>query len=329
MDWSFKGMRTLILENKFLRIVYLLDKGADMIELKYKPLDIDLLWHSPPGYVNPVYYVPSVGTADSSFTDLYGGGWQDALPVIGNGLLEHHGAKYGTHGETPVMRWDCEILEEEGSSASAVLRVQGMRYPFRLEKTVRIEYDLAELKISEKLSNLSPQDLEFFWLQHPSFGEPFLGPGDQIELPSGSEVVNFEDINPNGRIAGGSFPWPKVNSRKSTDIDLSVIPQRELVAEETCFIKVKEGWYALKNPRLGLSFRLEWDPSVFGWVWFWQNYNLPDYPYYGGAWNAAIEPATSPPTDIAKRQSNNSGLKIAGKSSTVTELTARIQSFGN
>jgi galactose mutarotase-like enzyme len=328
LDWTYRGMRTLILENSFLRAVYLLDKGGDLIELRYKPLDVDLLWHAPQGHVNPNGYVQSIATAESSFNDLYGGGWQDAIPVIGNGPQEHRGAKYGTHGESPVMRWDCQILEGEGSSASATLSVQGIRYPFRLEKAIRIEKDQPVLQIEEKLSNLSPQALEFFWLQHPAFGEPFLSQGDKISLPEQSEIVNFEDINPNGRIAGGRFQWPFAKSRRSSqEIDLSIVPSRDIIAEETCFIKVKNGRYEIQNQDLGLSFELDWDPLVFGWVWFWQNYNMPDYPYYGDAWNIAIEPATSPPTDITKKNGDKSGLKIPGRSSITTALKARIRSF--
>ncbi len=326
LDWGYKGMRTLVIENQLLRVVYLLDKGGDIIELKYKPLDVDLMWHAPQGHVNPAEYVPSIATVESSFNDLYGGGWQDAVPVIGNGPQEHRGAKYGTHGESPVMRWDCELLEEEGSTASAIMRVQGVRYPFRLEKTVRIESDQAALRLSEELSNLSPQTLEFFWLQHPAFGEPFLSPGDEITIPPGSEINNMEELNPNGRIAGGRFPWPNVKSRRGgANIDLSLVPPRDLVAEETSFISVTEGWYALKNPELGLSFKLEWDPLIFRWVWFWQDYNLPDYPYYGAAWNVAIEPATSLPNNIAKQRGDDDGVKIPGNSSIVTELTATLE----
>ena len=320
-------MRTLVIENRLVRVVFLLDKGGDIIELKYKPLDIDLMWHAPQGHINPVEYVPPIATADSSFNDLYGGGWQDAVPVIGNGPQEHRGAKYGTHGESPVMRWDCEILESEGSAASAVLRVEGVRYPFGLEKIVRIENDQALLHLSETLSNLSPQTLEFFWLQHPAFGEPFLRPGNTITLPSGSEIENFEEMNPNGRIAEGKFSWPKAKSgRGGSFIDLSEVPPRDLVAEETSFVKVKEGWYALKNHELGLTFRLEWDPQIFRWVWFWQDYNQPDYPYYGEAWNIAIEPATSLPNNISKQRGDTDGLRIKGRSAITTELKVMIDS---
>ncbi|HXQ92756.1 MAG TPA: DUF4432 family protein [Nitrososphaerales archaeon] len=324
LDWHYKGMRTLILENRLIRVVYLLDKGADIIELKYKPLDLDLMWHSPPGYVNPKEYVQPIATSESSFNDLYGGGWQDAVPVIGNGPQEHRGARYGTHGESPVMHWECAIEQEEGDTVSAIMSVEGIRYPFRLEKTVKINKDEAKLTIKEKLSNKSPQTLEFFWLQHPSFGEPFLRPGNRIDLPPGSSVDNLEEINPYGRIAGGKSLWPIAKSRNGSEIDLSEIPSREIVAEETAFINVKEGWYSLTNPKLDLSFKLEWDVSIFRWIWFWQNYNLPDYPYYGSAWNIAIEPATSPPNNIAKQRGIDANLRIPGKSSVVTELTASI-----
>ena len=32
-DWAFRGMRTLILENEYLRVVSLLDKGSDIMEI--------------------------------------------------------------------------------------------------------------------------------------------------------------------------------------------------------------------------------------------------------------------------------------------------------
>jgi hypothetical protein len=324
LDWHYKGMRTLILENRLIRIVYLLDKGSDIIELKYKPLDLDLMWHAPPGYVNPKEYVQPIATSVSSFNDLYGGGWQDAVPVIGNGPQEHRGAKYGTHGESPVMHWECTIEQEEGNTVSAIMSVEGIRYPFKLEKRVKINTDEAKLSIEEKLSNKSPQTLEFFWLQHPSFGEPFLRPGNSINLPPGSLVNNLEEMNPYGRIAGGKSLWPIAKSRDGSEINLSEIPSRELVAEETAFINVKEGWYTLTNHELDLIFKLEWDVSIFQWVWFWQNYNLPDYPYYGSAWNIAIEPATSPPNDISMQRGIEANLRIPGKSSIATELTASI-----
>ena len=133
---------------------------------------------------------------------------------LGTVRRNHRGAKYGTHGESPVVSWNCEIEKEEGSIASAKLSVRGVRYPFQLDKQVEINKDEAKLSIRETLTNYASQDLEFFWLQHPSFGEPFLAPGDQISLPPGTEIENIVEINPNGRIDGGKFSWPQGNGKK-------------------------------------------------------------------------------------------------------------------
>ncbi|MHC4782254.1 MAG: hypothetical protein ACYTE0_04270 [Planctomycetota bacterium] len=43
----YKGHRTLILENEKLRLMIVVDKGTDIIELLYKPKDIDFMWQSP------------------------------------------------------------------------------------------------------------------------------------------------------------------------------------------------------------------------------------------------------------------------------------------
>ena len=73
-DWTYKGMRTLIIENEYIRVVSLLDKGSDIMEILYKPLDIDFMWHSPLGYRNPSMFIESRARSDGSFLDYYGGG---------------------------------------------------------------------------------------------------------------------------------------------------------------------------------------------------------------------------------------------------------------
>src|SRR5712692_5459042 len=81
---QLNGMRTLTIENDLLRAVLLLDKGGDIIELRHKPLDVDVMWHSPAGQRSPRETSMLLQGADTGFSDLYGGGWQDVLPVMGH-----------------------------------------------------------------------------------------------------------------------------------------------------------------------------------------------------------------------------------------------------
>ena len=46
-DVTIKGNNVVIMENQILRVTILVDRGSDIIELLYKPEDIDLMWRSP------------------------------------------------------------------------------------------------------------------------------------------------------------------------------------------------------------------------------------------------------------------------------------------
>ena len=43
-DWSYLGLRAVVLENQFLRAVVLPEAGAKIWQITYKPHDADLLW---------------------------------------------------------------------------------------------------------------------------------------------------------------------------------------------------------------------------------------------------------------------------------------------
>ena len=45
--WTFRGLKTAVIENELLRVVVLIDKGADIYQFVHKPSDTDFLWRSP------------------------------------------------------------------------------------------------------------------------------------------------------------------------------------------------------------------------------------------------------------------------------------------
>jgi len=129
-------MRTLILENRHLRLVSLLDKGSDIIELVYKPLDIDLMFHAPTGYRKPGSIVGTCKRSEGEFMEYYGGGWQDILPFAGNEPIKHRFGEWSMHGETPLLPWDAVIEKDSPSEVTAKLFIDIPRYPFHLEKWI-------------------------------------------------------------------------------------------------------------------------------------------------------------------------------------------------
>jgi hypothetical protein len=181
------------------------------------------------------------------------------------------------------------------------------------------------LEINEKLTNTSSQSLEFSWLQHPAFGRPLVSPGARIFLNAKRLIVEKEDIYPWGRLRQGEYTWPEATDRKGMRLNLDVIPSEGTVAEETSFLgDFEEPWYALLNQELKLGFAMTWEKNVFPWVWFWQNYYRPNFPWWGRAWNVALEPCTSIPTTFDLQLKTGNVLKIDGDRSVETKLTATV-----
>src|SRR5665647_1532878 len=100
----YKGLKALIMENELLRVFILTDKGTDILELLYKPKDIDFMWKSPKTFRGG-------GIDRKDFLESYLGGWQEIVPNGGSPCI-YKGANFGLHDETSMIPWDYDILED-------------------------------------------------------------------------------------------------------------------------------------------------------------------------------------------------------------------------
>ena len=105
-EYTLQGLRVLFLENELLRVGVLVDKGADIFQLLYKPTDTEFMLHTPRGMRPPA--VQSIGSSWGSFLDYYQGGWQEILPN-GGPACTYKGADFGLHGEVTTIPWEYAI----------------------------------------------------------------------------------------------------------------------------------------------------------------------------------------------------------------------------
>nr|BAJ46972.1 hypothetical protein HGMM_F40C01C13 [Candidatus Caldarchaeum subterraneum] len=73
-----------------------------------------------------------------------------------------------------------------------------------------------------------------------------------------------------------------------------------------------------------MGFEMIWDVSIFRYLWFWQNYNTPDYPWYGRAWNIALEPCTSYPAGLPEQVKHGTHVTLDGGASLETKYSVGI-----
>jgi hypothetical protein len=324
-EYTYKGYTVLFLENRLLRIGVLLSKGADIMEFRYKPLDIDFLWHAPQDLLPLGNAVPTISSQKyGNFMDFFYGGWQESLPS-GLGNVVYKNAEFGVHGEVSLLPWEAQVLDDTRERISVLFTVRTRRTPFRLDRTMTLEKDLSFLRIDEQLLNEGEEKVEYIWGHHPTFGPPFLEEGCIADFPGGKittppqaycDTVRYEPAQ--------EAKWPYILNRKNEKVRYDLVPLKETRTEDvSCISDFPEAWVALRNPRLGLGFFMVWDKEVFPYVWSWQAYGGSyGFPYYGRTYNWAIEPFSSPLLKLPENIEKGTVKSLGPKETVATTLLA-------
>lgn len=307
------GLRTITLENRAIRVTVLPDKGSDIVELRLKALDLDLLWASPSGLRDPRTTFPS-SEGEGAFMDLYEGGWQEIAPS-GGPASAHAGASWGQHGESATLAWEYRVEADKPDHITVAFRVRLLRYPVSIYKVLSLRGEQAILEIEETLTNEADEPIDLMWGHHPTVGAPFLSGSCRFHLPGGTVRIPPEPAFARQRATpGATGQWPLVPG-PAGELDLSRMPSPEARTADLLYVTdLPEGWCAITNDELGAGFGLCWDVSIFRHLWYWQvargGYG---YPWYGRTYSMALEPWTSWPGD---------GLAAAVGQGTALRLTA-------
>lgn len=323
-DIVYKGMRALFLENEVIRVGVLLDKGADIFQFIHKPTDTDFLWKSPQGIIDPKRFTATTAASSGAFLDTYHGGWQEIFP--GGGPAVYRGAELGLHGEVTHLSWDYRLLEDSPERIAVRLQVDCIRTPFRLERTMRLEKGTPTLFMEEKLTNLSPEPLEFMWGHHPSIGAPFLRKGVRLFIPAAKGEVHTPQFAASGILDPGSeFNWPLAKAGNDS-VDLSRVPDQDAGFSELIYLKeLSSGWYAVLDPERPLGIGFAWPKEVFPYLWFWFVYGrAPGYPWWDRVYCLALEPWTSIPNSLTKALERGTQARIEGGESLVFPLITTV-----
>ena len=309
-DLTWDGMRFMVLENQVLRLGILADKGTDLVELNYKPRDLDLIWLAPGGIQNPLTHTVTAPDSRAAFRETYPGGWQEIFP---NGGLPTtvNGVDYGQHGEVYNLPWDVEIVEDTEEAVAVRCSIRTRTSPCVIEKTIRLCSGEARLRIEECLRNDSDVAVPAMWGQHITFGMPFLAPGSRISVPNGVTVQGYP-ASTERRLSGPEpFSWP-IDPGNGTD--LRIVPQRG-TASEMVFLTgfaTDNAWYTVTPPNGRPTCRVEWDGETMPWLWYWQEFGASqEYPWFGRVYTIGLEPFSSmAQKGLAEAIENESALLI-------------------
>jgi hypothetical protein len=295
-DWTYHGLRAVLLENRQLRVVILPELGAKIWQITYKPLDTDLLWNNP-------RVAPARFAINARYDDVWSGGWDELFPNDEATLID--GEMYPDHGEVWTGQWHAEPFSSS-DEVGVRLRFVTPISAIAVEKTIRLRRDASRIEFDHVLTNLGNAPFPFLWKLHPALA---VTPEHRLDFPALKVIM--EPVFP-GTLAGApaSFDWPyaRVAGRS---IDLRQIPA---ATERQLYFfygtEMQAGWCALTNTRNRLACGLVFDQKVFPSCWLfasfggWRNLNV-----------AVLEPCTGYPLNFeALRAAGRHRLLAPGES---------------
>ncbi|HTW99281.1 MAG TPA: hypothetical protein VMD59_10915, partial [Acidimicrobiales bacterium] len=210
------GRDTISLSSDELEVSLLPGKGCDIVSLVDRRSGVDVLFRSPWGRRDAAGWGAAGTSSIERWVEAYPGGWQVLLPNGGDECIEG-GVTWGYHGEAALARWS--VLDSGPSRA--VLETRLFTVPLHLRREILVAGRVVRLE--ERVSNESEQDLEVMWGHHPAFGAPFLEGGCLIS--AGCESVLADPDAPGTILAPRSrHRWPHARTAAGEPIDLSVVP---------------------------------------------------------------------------------------------------------
>jgi hypothetical protein len=273
---TLHGLRAIVAESRFLRVVVLPEAGARIWQITYKPLIADLLWNHPS-------IAPAMHGLHSSYDDVWSGGWDELFPNDEAGML--NGNLLPDHGELWTGSWQADALQN-GESAVVHLRYTTPISNFLAEKTILLRPERAAFEIRYRFTNQGAENFPFLWKLHPAFA---VSARHRIDFPSMTVRRELEFPGTLGE-APPIFPWPYA-SVDGTVLDLRQVP--DVSSRSLHFFYGTElagGWCGITNRANRLACALRFDPEVFSSCWLFASY---------GGWRdlnvAVLEPATGYP----------------------------------
>ncbi len=277
---SFKGLKSLQLENENLKVLFLPDYGSKMVSLYNKQTDREFLFQHPESKLKKPEYGANYAEFDAS-------GFDEMFPTI-DSTFYPDGPLAGTfipdHGEVWTLKWSYVITGEKQIRFS----VLSHKLPCKLTKSITL--NKKGLKINYNVVNNSTDDLKFLWAAHPLLNcnhkyTKILLP------PEVDRVINVESGNKHLGKWGTIHSYPLTNSLKTGEsIDISrVSPPESGTCEKFYFPN------SLQEGRSGVHYEDTDEKIIF-------EFPVDRVPYLGvwktqggfrGDYNIALEPCTA------------------------------------
>jgi hypothetical protein len=279
--------------------------GGHIADFRLRGSPVNVLWESPWPTIEPQTF------SSREHAALYGDGPVGrflcgytghalALGYFGMPSSEEAERGMGLHGEAANSEWKVVSAVADDDSATLVMEVTLPVYRLHFRREISLSRDAFTACITEIVTNLSHAALEFQWVQHAAFGEPFFANDEATLFVSGRRGVTWPAGYEGHEVLENDveYQWPYAQSIDGEPIDLS----QPFVRDSTGFVAALlldsnrgNAFVAVHNRRHQLVAGYCFNPKLFPWVVLWEENRARAY----APWNKrtrvrGVEFGTSP-----------------------------------
>lgn len=261
-ETTHKNVNAIRMESQSIAVTMLPGSGAKVQSIFDKRAGKEILLQSD----RPDYRAASYG---DPFPRGDMSGFDEVFPTIDE-CFYPAGPWKGTlipdHGEVWALPWDCRI---DGDRVK--FSVHGIRFPYRLEKTVEFLRDDC-FRMSYWVENLSCFDLYSIWCPHPFFKVEDLST-HVILPPSVRDVISTCPLENKLESYGSIHTWPIARLKDGSLYDISDVKDPPYPGKCEKFYALQtpeEGWCALQNKRSGYTVGLSYPVNQLPYLGVWE-----------------------------------------------------------
>ena len=299
------GREAYTLENEKIRISMLTGGGYFG--------EIRLISSDPLKSVNPMR-VPHYATIDPQDYEpnehdlLYGDGGDCKVmagymghflcfPYVGgaNSKLERN-LGFATHGEAAVVKWNLENKQNTDKEARLRISADLPLSSYKVRRLITLVSGQTVIKVEEEVENLAGFDRPFQWVQHVTFGNPFISFGKTfVDAPVSRIAFSAQKDDPSNQ---NSVQWPLVKTAGGELLNAGVFNMQKGEGTYRDWLMDQERthtWFTMYNKDynvlIGYVFPKEQNP----WIGDWQENGMKKHMPWNGeavAWGLLV--GTSP-----------------------------------
>ena len=294
-DWEYRGLKCLMLENRYVKTTILIEHGARLHEFIYKPADKDFLYHNPRLQPRPPVYGANVD-------NWWSGGMDVAIPT--GHVCTFRGDELPYLGEVWSQPWHWNVVEQNAQHVEVHSWCHTLIAPFLVERWDSLDAGERFLRQRYKVTNVGYSAYPFNWGLHPGFS---ITPDYRIDLPARKVIV--EESLPNDRLGkrGAEYTWPFAQDSSGKPVDMrQVLPPEAGTCEFHYAVELDDGWLALTDTAQRVGVGLVFPKDIFSVVWMWL--------VYGGwrdIYTAAVEAWTGYPAKLTEAVNGGRHLQLA------------------